>query len=32
MTMITIETELRNQHGQLAVRQRDVVIEFGPDP
>jgi acyl dehydratase len=32
MTMITIETELRNQHGQLAVRQRDVVIEVGPDP
>jgi acyl dehydratase len=31
MTMITIETELRNQRGELAVRQRDVVIELGPE-
>lgn len=28
MTLITIETELRNQHGELAVRQRDLVIEM----
>jgi acyl dehydratase len=30
MTMITIESELRNQHGELAIRQRDLVIELGP--
>jgi acyl dehydratase len=30
MTLITIETELRNQRGDLAVRQRDLVIELGP--
>jgi acyl dehydratase len=29
MTMITIETELHNQRGELAVRQRDLIIETG---
>ena len=29
MTMITVETELRNQRGELAVRQRDLIIETG---
>jgi acyl dehydratase len=28
MKMITIETELRNQRAELAVRQRDLVIEM----
>jgi acyl dehydratase len=31
MTMLTIETELRNQRGEVAVRQRDLVIELGPE-
>jgi acyl dehydratase len=30
MAMITIETELRNQRGELVLRQRDLVIELGP--
>jgi acyl dehydratase len=30
MTLITIETELHNQRGELAVRQRDLIIETGP--
>lgn len=29
MTMITIEAELHNQRGELAVRQRDLIIETG---
>jgi acyl dehydratase len=27
MTLVTLETELRNQHGELAIRQREVLIE-----
>jgi hypothetical protein len=26
---VTLETELRNQRGELAVRQREVLIETG---
>jgi hypothetical protein len=29
MTLVTLETELRNQHGELAIRQREVLIETG---
>ena len=29
MTLVTLETELRNQRGELAVRQREVLIETG---
>jgi acyl dehydratase len=29
MTFVTIETEFRNQRGELAARRRDVVIETG---
>jgi acyl dehydratase len=29
MTLITIETELHNQRGERAVRQRDLIIETG---
>jgi acyl dehydratase len=29
MTLVTLETELRNQHGEVAVRQREVLIETG---
>jgi acyl dehydratase len=29
MTLVTLETELRNQHDELAVRQREVLIETG---
>jgi acyl dehydratase len=30
MTLITIETDLRNQRDELAVRQRDLIIERAP--
>jgi acyl dehydratase len=29
MTLVTLETEFRDQHGELAVRQREVLIETG---
>lgn len=29
MTMITLETEFTNRHGELAVRRRDTLIETG---
>jgi acyl dehydratase len=29
MTLVTLETELRNQDGDVAVRQREVLIETG---
>ena len=29
MTLVTLETELRNQRGELAIRQREVLIETG---
>lgn len=29
MTLVTLETEFRNQRGELAVRQREVLIETG---
>jgi acyl dehydratase len=29
MTLVTLETELRNQRGEVAVRQREVLIETG---
>jgi hypothetical protein len=32
MTLVTLETEFRDQGGDVAVRQREVLIETGRPP